>query len=190
MGNVRIETDRLILRKFEENDTEAVYRIFSDKEVNTFLPWYPVKDREEAERFFKERLKGKKYCFAVCLKRENEPIGYVNAEDDDSHDFGYGLQKEYWHQGIVSEACEAVVRVLKEDGVPYITATHDRNNPRSGAVMKRLGMKYCYSYKEQWQPKNFPVIFRMYQLNFDGQNDRVYQKYWNMYEEHFIETDV
>ena len=46
-----------------------------------------------------------------------------------------------------------------KDGVPYITATHDKNNPRSGGVMKQLGMKYQYSYEEQWQPKNIPVSY-------------------------------
>ena len=56
---------------------------------------------------------------------------------------------------------------LKQTGIPYITATHDVNNPRSGKVMQALGMKYQYSYEELWQPKNFLVTFRMYQLNFD-----------------------
>ena len=74
-----------------------------------------------------------------------------------------------------------------KDGVPYITATHDKNNPRSGGVMKQLGMKYQYSYEEQWQPKNIPVIFRMYQLNLDGAQTRVYRKYWDHSVEHFIE---
>lgn len=69
----------------------------------------------------------------------------------------------------------------------YITATHDRNNPRSGNVMKACGMKYCCTYEEQWQPKDFPVFFRMYQLNFDGNEGFVYKKYWNMCENHFIE---
>lgn len=32
-------------------------------------------------------------------------------------------------------------------------------------------MKYCYTYEEQWQQKNIPVFFRMYQLNFDGKID-------------------
>ena len=190
MDNIRIETNRLILRRFEESDLEAVYLLFSDKEVNAFLPWYPVKDMDEAAHFLEQRLKGKKYCFAVCLKEDHYPIGYVYAEEDDSHDFGYALRKEYWHQGIVSEAGAAVIEFLKKEGLPYITATHDKNNPRSGAVMKRIGMHYCYSYKEQWQPKNFPVIFRMYQLNFDGQEHRVYQKYWNLYDAHFIEADI
>lgn len=190
MGNMRIETDRLILRRFEENDMKAIYLLFSDKEVNTFLPMYPLKDMEETRAFFEQKLKSKKYCFAICLKDDNFPIGYVQAAEDDSHDFGYALRKEYWHQGIVSEASKAVIEFLKEQGFPYITATHDRNNPRSGAVMRKIGMRYCYSYREQWQPKNFPVIFRMYQLNFDGQKERVYQKYWNLYDEHFIETGI
>mgnify|MGYP001030528471 CR=1 FL=1 len=190
MDNIRRETNRLILRRFDENDMEAIYLLFSDKEVNVFLPWYPLKDWNEAKIFYEKHLKAKKYCFAICLKDDDSPIGYVHAEEEDSHDFGYALRKEYWHQGIVSEAGNAVIELLKEEGIPYITATHDRNNPKSGAVMKRIGMKYCYSYKEQWQPKNFPVIFRMYQLNFDGQENRVYQKYWNLYEEHFIETDI
>ncbi|GGC90090.1 hypothetical protein GCM10011573_19620 [Enterococcus wangshanyuanii] len=69
-----------------------------------------------------------------------------------------------------------MIEQLKQDNIPYITATHDVNNPRSGEVMKRLGMKYQYSYEEQWQPKDFLVTFKMYQLNLDGNQKRVYQK--------------
>ena len=87
----------------------------------------------------------------------------------------------------MSEAAKAVVEQVKKDGLPYITATHDRKNLRSGKVMQKVGMKYCYSYEEQWQPKNIPVIFRMYQLNFNGNEDFVYKKYWDMYENHFVE---
>ena len=189
MENTQIETPRLILRRFEEQDLDAVYLLFSDGEVNTFLPWFPVKDRDEAREFLQARLRGK-YCYAICRRQDGLPIGYLHTDEDDSHDFGYALRKEYWHQGIVSEAGAALIERLKADGLPYITATHDRNNPRSGAVMRRLGMRYCYSYKEQWQPKDFPVVFRMYQLNFDCQKDRVYPKYWDLYSEHWIEPGV
>ena len=87
----------------------------------------------------------------------------------------------------MTEAGKAVVEQVKKDGLTYITATHDKENPRSGNVMKKLGMKYCYSYEERWQPKDITVIFRMYQLNFDGNDDRVYKKYWYQYENHFVE---
>lgn len=106
---------------------------------------------------------------------------------EEHHDFGYGLRKEFWHQGIVLEAGKAVIEQVKKDGLPYITATHDRNNPRSGNVMINLGMKYCYSYEEQWQLKNILVTFRMYQLNFNENKDFVYKKYWNKSNNHFVE---
>ncbi len=186
----RLETKRLLVRKFEETDIKALYLLLKDETVNTFLPWFPVKNLEEARLFYEERFANQAYSFAICLKKDNVPIGYVKAGMDDSHDFGYALRKEFWHRGIVTEASKALVEQLKKDGIPYITATHDKNNPRSGGVMRQIGMKYCYSYEEQWQPKNFFVTFRMYQLNFDGQKDRVYQKYWNLSDTHFVETGL
>ena len=192
MNTPTLETKRLILRKFTENDIEALFLILKDKKVNTFLPWYPMKNLEQAKKFYEERytftyLKPQGYAYAICLKSDNFPIGYIKVDMEEPHDFGYGLRKEFWHQGIVSEAAKAVVEQVKKDGLPYITATHDVNNPRSGNVMKKVGMKYCYSYEELWQPKGFFVTFRMYQLNFDGHDDFVYKKYWEMYENHFVE---
>ena len=192
MNTPTLETKRLILRKFTENDIEALFLILKDKEVNTFLPWYPMKNLEQAKKFYEERytftyLKPQGYAYAICLKSDNFPIGYIKVDMEEPHAFGYGLRKEFWHQGIVSEAAKAVVEQVKKDGLPYITATHDVNNPRSGNVMKKVGMKYCYSYEELWQPKGFFVTFRMYQLNFDGHDDFVYKKYWDMYENHFVE---
>ena len=79
---------------------------------------------------------------------------------------------------------------MKEDGLPYITATHDRNNPRSGGVMRNVGMTYRYSYEEVWQPKNLLVTFRMYQLNLDGNDERVYRAYWDASAVRFVETGL
>lgn len=185
-----LETSRLILRKFEEKDMEALYLLLKDKDVNTFLPWLPVKNIKETTAFYKERFADREYHFAICLKEDNIPIGYINVAMDESHDLGYALRKEFWHRGIVTEAGNGIIQQLIKDDIPYITATHDKNNPRSGNVMRQLGMKYCYSYVEQWQPKNITVIFRMFQLNLDGQEDRKYLKYWNTYTNHFIETEL
>lgn len=62
--------------------------------------------------------------------------------------------------------------------------------PRSGRVMQKLGMRYQYSYEERWQPKNRLVTFRLYQLNLDGQEDRVYRKYWEQSAVHYVETEL
>ena len=192
MHTSTLQTERLILRKFTQEDLEAIFRIYSDKEVNKFLPWAPLETMEEAEKLYQDKYKNVYenqigYRYAICLKENNIPIGYVHVSSAPSHDFGYGLLKEYWNLGLVTEASQAVIDQLKRDGFLFITATHDINNPQSGAVMKKLGMKYQYSYEEQWQPKNIRVTFRMYQLNFDGDEDKVYKEYWNKYPVHFIE---
>lgn len=192
MNTPVLTTERLILRKFTEKDMEALFLVLKDEEVNRFLPWYPMKNLEETRQFYEERYAAKyaqpqAYAYAICLKKNNYPIGYIKADMDESHDLGYGLRKEFWHSGIVSEAANAVVEQVRKDGLPYLTATHDVKNPRSGEVMKRIGMKYQYSYEERVQPKNTLVIFRMYQLNFTVSNDFVYKKYWDMHSRHFIE---
>lgn len=191
----RLETERLVLRKFTEHDMAALFSILRDKDVNTYLPWFPTVSMEEAILFYRkqyaEAYEGPSgYKYAVCLKQDNVPIGYINVSLGDSHDLGYGLQKEFWHRGITAEAGRAVVQQVKKDGLPYITATHDVRNPRSGNVMKQLGMSYRYSYEEQWKPKNILVIFRMYQLNLSGQSNETYMKYWDSSSTHFIETGI
>lgn len=192
MNTPTLKTERLILRKFTEKDIDALSLILSDVEANEFLPWYPARDIAEAIKFYNERYASKyaqpqAYAYAICLKEDNFPIGYIKVDMEEHHDFGYGLRKEYWHKGIATEAGEAVIEQVKADGLPYITATHDRNNPRSGNVMQKLGMKYCYSYEEQWQPKDFPVIFRFYQLNLSDNGNFIYKKYWDESKVHFIE---
>lgn len=189
----QLETRRLILRRFTRQDIDALYAILSDKEVNTFLPWFPVTSTEEAERFYEERFaasdgKPQAHNYAVCRKEDNIPIGYVTVKADDSYDLGYGLRKAFWHQGIATEAARAVVEQAGREGIPYITATHDVNNPRSGAVMRRVGMQYQYSYEELVQPKNQLVTFRLYQKNLDGACGRVFRRYWECSRVHFIES--
>ena len=193
MNTPTLETQRLLLRKFIAADLDALYEIFRDEEVNTFLPWLPLKSLDDARDFYEARYARAyrlpcAYRHAVCLKAENIPIGYIHVASDDSHDLGYGLRREFWHRGIATEAGRAVIEQVRRDGIPYLTATHDVRNPRSGRVMQRLGMRYQYSYEEQWQPKNRLVLFRMYQLDLDGTEGRVFRRYWERSAVHFVES--
>lgn len=193
MNTPTLHTERLILRRFAEDDIGALFDILSDEEVNRFLPWFPARSMDDARRFYEERYAAQyaleqAYAYAICLKAANVPIGYIGIGMEDSHNLGYGLARAHWGKGITAEAGRAVIEQARRDGLPYLTATHDRNNPASGSVMRKLGMTYRYSYEELWQPKNFPVVFRMYQLNFTADEDYVYRKYWDMYENHFVES--
>lgn len=189
-----LETERLILRKLADSsaDMEALFAILRDEATNVFLPWFLIRNMEEAKaharkRFFDFYAKDSAYRYVICMKTDNRPIGYVCLGEGESFDFGYGLRSDFWHRGIVTEAAQKVMERIQAAGYPYITATHDVNNPRSGNVMKKIGMEYCYSYRELWMPKRIPVTFRLYQRNFDG-GKQVYRGYWERYPEHFVET--
>ena len=187
-----LETDRLIIRKFTSKDLEALFSILSDEEVNKYLPWFTIKTLEEAKVFLYERYINfdfdiNSYKYAVCRKENNIPIGYINFyNNEDDNDFGYAIKKEYWNMGIITEACNRVILELKNNNIKYITATHDINNIASGKIMNKIGMNYCYTYEELWQPKNIKVFFRMYQLNLDGVKNRVYKGYMNKYQKSML----
>lgn len=187
-----LTSERLTLRPFTQRDVPAILALFSDPVVNTFLPWYPLKTEAEAQTFYQERLRGP-YCWAICLQDRlrgtDVPRGYIKVKVSPQapYDLGYALGQDYWHQGLATEAGTAILAYVQQAGLPYVTATHDRHNPRSGQVLQRLGMQYCYSYREQWQPKNLSVVFRLYQLNFSAPEAFMYRGYWERYTEHWVE---
>ena len=187
-----LPTDRLILRRFALHDDKALFALLRDEEVNRFLPWwFPFASLGQAQAhlqsFYLDSYRLPFGCrYAVCMRGNDVPIGYVHLSQTDSHDFGYALRRECWGQGIIPEAGRAVLAWLKGQGLPFVTATHDRENPNSGRVLQKLGLRYCYSYTEQWQPKNIEVVFRLYQLDLNGGPHPDYRAYRERFP-HFAE---
>lgn len=189
-----IETDRLILRKFTEDDLNDYHELLVDKEVNQFLPWFASKTLEDTRKRLREWFLDYyelefAFRYAVCLKENNRVVGYVWLSNGDSNDFGYGLKKEHWNQGLITEASREIIKEIKKTGLPFITATHDRENVASGRIMKKLGMEYKYTYEELWEPKKLKVFFRMYQLNFDH-NVETYSWYKKHFPNNFVEDKI
>ena len=82
-----LQSERLILRKFEKSDIEALFLLLQDEEVNTFLPWFPARSMRDAAEFYERKFAGvyrqkQGYAYAVCLKTDDFPIGYIQAETD------------------------------------------------------------------------------------------------------------
>ena len=173
----RLETERLILRRFVLSDAEDLFRILSDEEVNRFLPWFAHRSVAEtrawlAEDVFPDYRKPVAYRYALERKGENRVVGYLSLLGVDAAErcgeVGYGLLRESWGQGLMTEACLALFAQLRRDGFRYATATHDAENPASGRVMQKCGMRYVRSYPERWQPKDKDVVFRLYRIDWEG----------------------
>ena len=152
-GTQRIETDRLILRRYVIEDADAVYKNWaSDSEVTKFLTWQPHSSVEVSrgiiENWLKEYSDEKYYQWAIVLKDNgNEPIGDISVvhmkEDISMVHIGYCLGRAWWRRGIMSEALKAVTDFMFDTvEVNRVESRHDPMNPNSGKVMQKCGMKY------------------------------------------------
>ncbi len=152
-GTQRIETDRLILRRYVIEDADAMYKNWaSDSEVTKFLTWQPHSSVEVSrgiiENWLKEYSDKKYYQWAIVLKDNgNEPIGDISVgqmnEDISMVHIGYCLGRAWWRRGIMSEALKAVMDFMFDTvEVNRVEARHDPRNPNSGKVMQKCGMKY------------------------------------------------
>ena len=151
-GTKTIETDRLILRKLTIDDVDNAYKNWtSDTKVTEFLRWEYHKDVSVTKNIFNMWIESYKnddfYQWAIVLKSINEPIGTISVvdlkEDLGIAHIGYCIGSHWWHQGITTEAFKAIIPFLfNEVGFNRIESMHDPNNPNSGLVMKKCGLKY------------------------------------------------
>lgn len=150
-GTKTLETNRLILRRAYITDAEPMFRNWaSDPEVTKFLTWPPHKNmdvtRSVVSGWMENYHKEDYYHWMVVLKETGEPIGSLLAScfgRVPSAHIGYCIGKNWWHQGIMTEALSAVIGYLFiEVGFSRIEAMHDPNNPHSGDVMRKCGMTY------------------------------------------------
>lgn len=151
-GTKKLETARLILRPFVKEDAPAMYRNWaSDPEVTKFLSWPTYKTVDTAYEILNIWVSQYRddtfYQWAIELKEIGEVIGSISVvnfdERVDMAEIGFCIGRSWWGQGIMTEAFQAVIDFLfGEVGVQRIEAGHDPNNPASGAVQRKCGLKY------------------------------------------------
>ena len=152
-GTLTIETERLILRQFTMEDAEPMFRNWaSDDEVTKHLTW-PTHESVEITRMVltdwtSHYPEPDFYNWAITLKEHgDEPIGNISVvrinPDTDCATMGYCMSRAHWRKGIMPEALKALVDFLFDEvGFNRIEADHDPNNPASGRVMEKSGMRH------------------------------------------------
>lgn len=152
VGTQRIESDRLILRRFEPGDAESIYGNWAnDDKVTVHLTWPTHKTVETSEKVLGFWLDSyndiSTYNWGIELKTSGELIGSIGVvnidETNESCEMGYCIGRKYWGQGITSEALRFLIDFLFENVEPErIFALHHSDNPASGEVMRKAGMEH------------------------------------------------
>ena len=152
IGTQTIETERLILRRFDLLDAYDMFKNWaSDPEVCKFLAWPPYIYERDVQNKVKEWVTAYDdinfYNWGIVLKEINEVIGSIGVVASIDHilqcEVGYCIGKEFWGQGIMTEAHSAVMDYLFfKVGYHRIQARHDVFNVASGIVMQKTGMQF------------------------------------------------
>ena len=152
IGTKRLETSRLLLRRFELSDAEVMFRNWAcDPEVTQYMTWQAHSDITVTEQILSEwtaSYSEENYSqWCIALKETGEPIGsigVVTSRDDlNMVQIGYCIGRKWWRRGYTTEALAELVRFFFEEaGMNRIESRHDIRNANSGKVMVKAGLKY------------------------------------------------
>jgi len=157
--HVLLETERLLLRRFTEDDVDNLFDLDSDPEVMRFLSGgkptpRDVIQNETLPRFLRSytRLEGPG-VWAAIEKSTGAFLGWfalrpTEGADPDEVELGYRLRKSAWGKGYATEGSRALVRKgFTELGVQCLIATTDRVNHASRRVMEKAGLTLIRTFR-------------------------------------------
>lgn len=146
-----LTTPRLILRPLKADDAPAMFKNWTrDGRVAEYCRWYPHTDLSQTEQLLQIYLTdGNPYRWGI--ERDGELIGVIDVVEanDECATLGYVLSHEYWNKGYMTETLAAVIEHLFSCGFAAVAAEHHVDNPASGRVMEKCGMRFVGMRKTQ-----------------------------------------
>ena len=147
-----LETERLTLRNWQEDDAERLFQLASDPLVGPACGWTPHCNVEESRALIVNGPLGKPESYSIHLRGTDEIIGSISLKDATENfdianegdlEVGYWLGSSYWGHGYASEALDAMVRRAFDDlGRNVLWCGFFEGNERSKPCMEKRGFKF------------------------------------------------
>jgi len=158
-----IQTERLLLKKGAIDDYIAVYEYDFTKlrDIDGEFE-YQKNDPEEIKNWFAPEIDNEAahiFDWVIYLKENMTPIGDMLAdrEDGDSIEIAFNLHPNYWGNGYMPEAIEAVVNYLFELGFENIMSGYSDGNVKSKRVLEKTGFEHYVIEKNAWMKNGKPI---------------------------------
>lgn len=143
-----METERILLRPWRDDDAEALFKYASDPEVGARAGWPPHKSIKESLEIIRTVFNNPTN-WAIVLKATGEAIGAIGYMPSFQSNLparegepliGYWVGRPYWNQGICTEALELMLdHIRNTTDIPSLISSHYYDNPASGSVMEKCG---------------------------------------------------
>lgn len=149
MLSPKIETERLILRRYKESDIDAIYDIITDKRLSTYIKFPDITKEQELEcikEWIEEADDSKYERWVIERKDDGAIVGNIDVNTIvKKHNYcnvGYTIRYDYWGNGYAAEALEAVSNhLLEESGYYLVECSCNELNKQSSKVMEKAGFK-------------------------------------------------
>ena len=153
VNNVKIETERLLLRAFKAEDLNDFFEYASQDGVGEMAGWKHHESIEESAEILNRFIKNDK-TFAIVLKQSGKVIGSLGVEeygmeealseffDYQGREIGFVLAKNHWGKGLMPEAVTAVIDYLFNTcNLDFLTCGYYDFNSQSKRVQEKCGFK-------------------------------------------------
>lgn len=154
---MKLTTERLVLRKWQDTDADNLYKYAKDPDVGPIAGWQPHKSVEESLDIIKNVFNGQE-CYAICEKENDLAIGAIElklnghtdmTERDDECEMGFWLGKPFWGRGYVPEAARELLRRAFEDlDMTTVWCGYYDGNAKSKRAQEKIGFIYHHTCNE------------------------------------------
>ena len=149
MYSPKLETERLVLRRYKESDIDAMYEIITDKRLAKYIKFPNLTKEEELECikvWIKEADESKYEKWVIEKKDTKEVVGNIDVNTIiKKHNYcnvGYTIRYDYWGNGYAAEALTIVSDyLLKERNYYLVECSCNELNKQSSKVMLKAGFK-------------------------------------------------
>ena len=148
------ETERLILRRYKEEDLQDLYEYLSNPKVVEHEPYKPM-TMEEVKDNLQWRISTDE-MIAVELKETGKMIGnvYLGKRDFD---------EAYWKKGYANESCKKLIELAFQNGIHRIYAECDPVNQNSWGLLEKMGFEREAYFKKNvyfWKDEQDKPIWK------------------------------
>lgn len=151
---MRLETKRLILRPWREEDAPSLYTYAKDPRVGPIAGWPPHASAEESRRIIRNVLSAEE-TYAVVLKDGGGPVGSIGLQrgaasslplPEKEAELGYWIGVPLWGRGLIPEAADELIRHAFEDlGLETLWCGFFDGNAQSRRVQAKCGFVYHHT---------------------------------------------
>jgi len=147
-----LETERLLLRPWRDEDAEDLYEYARDPQVGPSAGWMPHVDVEDSRNIIRTVLSAEGTCAVTIKALGDKGVGSAGVFPSDAEEakgepeIGYWIGRPFWGRGYIPEAVRGLLAyVFTETDAPRCWCAHFEGNDKSRRVIEKCGFTYRFT---------------------------------------------